>query len=120
MLKALVTEARLLVEALPSGTVETFLHVLTSKITQYDQNIGRREAKKGRLNIYRLGHLLAAKQNVADAVKDVLYKEDAESLGLLKKAILKHFSSNLPPAKAVLKQIDAFISDKVLPTLRGK
>lgn len=118
-LHALVTEARSLVEALPSGTVEMFLHVLTSKLTQYDQQLGRREAQKGRVNIYRLGHYLKAKQTIEDGVQDILHKDDGESLNRLKQAIAKNFDAGLPPVKAVLKQIDKFAADGKLPSLKG-
>lgn len=120
-LQALLTEARSLVEALPAGTVENFLVVLTSRLTQYDQNLARREVKKGQMNIYRLGNFLRAKQIVSDEVKDVLQREDPEALNRLKKAINKNFSWTFAPAKATIKQIDLFLSDGVLPTLvRGK
>jgi hypothetical protein len=108
-----------LAEAIDSGTVSTFLMVLRSKLTQYDKRLGDNEAKRGGMpNIYRIGHYLKAAQDVEDAVKGLENKDDAESLGALKKALAKSFGTNMSPVKATIKQIDAFLDSGKKPSLK--
>ncbi len=110
--------ANRLAEAIDSGTVATFLMVLKSKLTQYDKRLGDSEAKKGRVNIYRLGHYLQAANDVEAAVKGLEQKDDAEALGALKKAMAKSFAADMPPVKATIKQIDAWLSGGKKPSLK--
>jgi hypothetical protein len=104
---------RLLGEGPENPTIRNYLTLLTSKLTQYDQATGAREAKKGRSNIYRLGHLLKAAQGVEDRVKDVLDDTSPEAREKFKKALEKAFiltrdgSFDLPPLRNVAKQLAA-------------
>jgi len=108
-----------LAEAISSGTVETFLMVLRSKLTQYDKRLGSGESKRGGMpNIYRIGHYLKAAQDVEDAVSSIKTKDDPESLQSLKRAIAQSFGATMPPAKATLKQIDDYIASGKKPTLK--
>lgn len=111
--------ANRLAEAISSGTVETFLMVLRSKLTQYDKRLGSGESKRGGMpNIYRLGHYLKAAQDVEDAVSSIKTKDDPESLQSLKRAITQSFGASMSPVKATLKQIDDYIASGKKPTLK--
>lgn len=103
--------------ALPNGTVQTFLMVLRSKITQYDKRVSAIEAKKGRVNIYRLSLLLRAAEQVEADMKRLLNKDDPESLEKMKASLEDHFVPNFPPVKATINQIDGFLQSGKKPTL---
>jgi len=98
--------------SMSNATVASFLQVLVSKLTQYDM----REEKK-HPNIYRLGLLLKAKENVEKAVASVMDRDDAEALGLLKKALQRFFAPDFSPARNVAKQIDAWLASQKLPSI---
>jgi len=88
-------------------TVNMYLHVLTHELTRYDMAQSLREMRRGgRTNIYRLGHLLGAKQKVEDAVDSLKTRADPEALGHLRESIQHNFEAGFPPAKAVLRQIE--------------
>jgi hypothetical protein len=102
------------------GTVEKFLLVLSSKITQYDQREEKRDLKRGgHVNIYRLGHLLGALERTHNRVKEVAHRSDAYSLDLLKKAMSKEFTPGFSPVMNVEKQIAAWLATKKEPSLVG-
>ena len=92
-----------------SPTIEHWLFVLRSKLTQYDMATSKREAVRGRVNIYRLGHLLGAATRIQEDLAKMLHRDDPEALRKLRASIQKRFIvSNMPPAKNVLKQLDAY------------
>jgi hypothetical protein len=95
------------------GTVENFLAVLSSKLTQYDERVSRRERMP---NIYRLGHYMKALGDVRDKVAGILERSDPEALTALKAVINRHFH-DLPPTNNVLKQIDAWLASGKRPSL---
>ena len=88
-------------------TVVKYLAVLSHELTVYDRAQSRRESKRGIVNIYRLGLLLGAANEVSDAVKSVKDSSSTEALVTLRLALHKHFEHDFPPVKKVLKQIDA-------------
>lgn len=104
-------------KSLSDGTVEVFLTVLSSYLTQYDQQVSKREMKRGRVNIHRLPLLLQAADRVKSAVRPHLKKSDKESLGALKLALGKFFDVSLPPVKKLIKAIDAFVDRGKKPSL---
>lgn len=110
--------AKVLNATLPSATVEMFLHVLVSKLTQQDVKDTKREmAHGGRGNIYRLGLLLEAKEKVEREVSHFLNRDDPEAMEALKTALQRNFNSNFPPLNNVLRQIDLWLTKKKKPTL---
>jgi len=112
--------AGLKVASLPDGTVGTFLLVLSSKLTQYDQRATKKDG-----NIYRLSLLFAALQKAGKRVAKLKDEDSPEALQALKDALLREFTKDLrgrpdlPPVANVFKQIDAFLSSGKLPSLRG-
>jgi len=100
-------------EAMTAGTVQSFLSVLVSKLTQHDKKLSMKQP-----NDYRLSHYLGAAQKVEKAVKAVLQADDAKALGKLKDALEKNFIvSDMPPVKNVIKQIDVFMATGKKPTI---
>ena len=101
-----------------NGTVGTFLVILSSHLTQYDQKLMAGETKRGGLgNIYRLGHYLDRLGKISDAVKAEEDSAAPEALAKLKAAILKQFFPDLPPVKKLIKQIDDFLTKGKLPSV---
>ncbi len=95
------------------GTVRVFLTILTHKLTMYDKRLSTRQP-----NTFRLGHFLDAASKVEKDMKRHLDSDDPKHLEKLKAAIGKRFIvRDMPPAKAVIKQIDAFIDKGKLPKL---
>jgi len=87
-------------------TVEKYLAVLTSKLVQHDVKMIASETRRGgRGNIYRMGHLLIAKEKVEKAVASVMTRSDAPALLKLQKALHTHFESDFPPLRNVERQI---------------
>lgn len=104
--------------SLPNGTVAMFLMALTSKLTQHDAKLMKREtARGGDGNIYRLGHLLEAAHKVEEDVKDYLNKDDEEAMEVLRASLKKRFTPNFPPINIVLRQIDNWLTKKKKPSL---
>lgn len=88
-----------------------YLDVLAHELIAYDRAQSAREAKRafGRVNIYRMGLLLEAKQKVE---KNILAKHarsstSPDALLALTVELYAHFEQNFPPIKKVIKQIDA-------------
>lgn len=105
--------------ALPDGTVKTFLAVASSKLTQYDERLQKRQP-----NIYRLGHYFGALEKVEADVSRHKNDDSPEALEALRQSLLRRFTSrggksDLPPIRNVIKQIDAFLESGKLPSLRG-
>lgn len=102
-------------------TIENWLFVLRSKLTQYDMATSKREAARGRVNIYRLGHLLGAATKVQEDLTKMLNRDDPEALRRLRASIQKRFIvSDMPPAKNVLKQLDAYEQTGKHPSILAK
>ncbi len=90
----------------PPCTVEKYLAVLSSKLTQYDVRESGRETKRGgRPNIYRLGHLLDAAHQVRE---DVGSHRGAtpEELERFRQSMMRRFDPAFPPVRKVLRQMD--------------
>jgi len=103
--------------ALGQATVEAFLAVASSKLTQYDAKL---QAKQP--NMYRLGHYLEALNKVRADVRSFLKRDDPEALDALRKALLTRFTSSggkasLPPINAVLRQISDYLDSGKMPSL---
>ncbi len=104
-------------------TVCNFLHVLSSKLTQYDQKLAASETRRGgRENIYRLGHYLEAAEKVERDVglPDCHVTLSPAIASTLKESLNRRFNPGFPPAKNVEKQIDAFLTSGKQPSLLGK
>lgn len=96
-----------------SGTVDTFLTVLKSKLTQYDKSASSRRG----YNPHAMALYLEAAQDVESDVAHVKYKDDADSIKLFIRSVMKHFDPVFPPIKNVLSQAQAFVSSGTLPRL---
>lgn len=98
-------------KALTAGTVRAFLMVASSKLTQYDKRLEKRQP-----SLYRLGHFLEALQKVENDVSRFMDEDSPEALEALKRALNRRFD-RLPPINNVLKQIDAFLDTGKTPSL---
>ena len=87
-------------------TVAKYLEVLSHELVRYDVATSTREAKRGRVNIYRLGHLLGALQRVRDDVGSRTSDSDADKAGF-RMAVYSHFEKDFSPVKKVVKQLEA-------------
>lgn len=106
-------------KALP--TVDTFLMVLTSKLTQYDAAQFARETKRGgRGNIYRMGLLFEAQDKVKADCAKVLERSDPEAMAELKKSLGRRFETDFPPVRNVQRQIDSWVKDGRHPSIVRK
>lgn len=98
-------------------TVNNFIAVLKSKLTQHDEKISRRERSP---NIYRLGHFLEAagkvEEDVLGAAKpgDTMTREVAE---VMVRSLSRHFTHDFSPAKAVVKQLNEHLDAGKNPSL---
>lgn len=99
-------------------TVNNFVAMLQSTLTQYDQKLSARERSP---NIYRLGHLLgAAEQVVSDLAKagldgsEIMSDEIAE---VMYKSLGRRFEPDFFPIKKVTKQIHEFLTKGKNPSL---
>jgi hypothetical protein len=108
-------------------TIGNFFVVLSSKLTQYDMAECKREMKRGRSNIYRLGHLLKAAQ---DAEKLVYAKHDKDETmtpqaakvfmnALVRNFIYEFGEFGLAPVRNVVRQLQAFLDHGQNPSLVG-
>lgn len=105
-------------EEAKAGTVGVFLAIVSHNLTRYDMQASAREAKRGPVNIYRLGHLMKALGEVQGDVKALKKKDDPESLDKLKASLNKRFVPGFAPIKKTIKQIDAFLEKGKLPRLK--
>ena len=87
-------------------TVAKYLEVLSHELVRYDVQTSTREAKRGRVNIYRLGLLLAALQRVRGVVGSRTSDSEADKAGF-RMAMYQHFERDFPPVKKVVKQLEA-------------
>lgn len=92
-------------------TVGKYLTVLVHEVTRYDRREEARELKRpgGRVNIYRLGHLLGAAQKVEKdlekfAADDVATNERARDK--LKASLGRRFTPHFSPVTRTLRQIE--------------
>ena len=89
-------------------TVAKYLEVLSHELVRYDMATSAREAKRGRVNIYRMGLLMEALQRVRAAVGSRTSDSEADKAGF-RAAMYEYFEINFPPVKRVCKQIDTGI-----------
>lgn len=107
--------------SLSEVTLDLFQLVLVSKLTQYDQKESVRWP-----NIYRLGHLLEAAQNVEDAWRGAGYRDATpESLAVFVDALAEEFIYErgefaLAPVRNVARQIDAYLATGKRPKLTAR
>ena len=87
-------------------TVAKYLEVLSHELVRYDVQTSAREAKRGRVNIYRLGLLMEALQRVRGDVSSRTSESDADKASF-RMAMYQHFERDFPPVKRVVKQLEA-------------
>ena len=87
-------------------TVAKYLDVLSHELVRYDVATSAREAKRGRVNIYRMGLLMEALQRVRADVGSRTSDSDADKAGF-RMAMYAHFEQHFPPVKKVVKQLEA-------------
>ena len=98
-------------------TVDTFLMVLTSKLTQYDRAECIREAKRGRCNIYRLGLLFEAQDKVREDCSAMLARSDSVACEVLRASLRSRFTPRFAPASWVERQIDNWLTKGAQPKI---
>lgn len=88
-------------------TVAQYLDLLSHELVRYDVATSAREAKSkyGRVNIYRMGHLLEALERVRKEVGSQTSDSVPDKLNLVY-AIQTNFERDFPPVKRVLKQME--------------
>ncbi len=89
-----------------SSPVPVIFLALTHELVQYDERLSRRESKRGRPNIYRLGHYLAATQRAED-----FCNENGGTREALIRALRLHFDG-LPPVDKILRKIAPLACEK--------
>lgn len=94
------------------ATVDLFLMILSSELTQYDKRLQSREP-----NIYRLGHFFKAADRAKERLKGKGDSDDPADLELLKKALTKSFAADFPPVRRVIKKIDEYVEQGLEPML---
>lgn len=99
------------------ATVDCFLTLLASKLTQYDARETAREMKRGGGNIYRLGLLFEALERVRAGVAQYLQRDDREAMQALRAAVLSHFTPGFSPVRNVEKQIDKWLLQGIAPSI---
>lgn len=87
-------------------TVAKYLEVLSHELVRYDMATSAREAKRGHVNIYRLGLLMQALQRVRADVGGHLSSSEEAKAGF-RMAMYTHFEQGFPPVKKVVKQLEA-------------
>ena len=87
-------------------TVAKYLEVLSHELVRYDVQTSAREAKRGRVNIYRLGLLMEALQKVRNNVGSRMTDSEADKAGF-RMAMYQHFERDFSPVKKVVKQLEA-------------
>jgi hypothetical protein len=89
-----------------SCTVAKYLAVLQHELIRYDVTTSALEAKRGRVNLYRLGLLLEALGRVREEVGNRTSDSDADKAGF-RMAMYTHFERDFAPVKKVVKQLEA-------------
>jgi hypothetical protein len=88
-------------------TVAKYLEVLSHELVRYDVRTSASEVKRGgRVNIYRLGHLMGALQRVREELGARTSDSDRDKADFCM-AMYANFERDFSPVKKVLKQIDA-------------
>lgn len=87
-------------------TVGKYLEVLSHELVRYDVQTSAREAKRGRVNIYRLGHLMGALGKVRADVGNRTSDSEADKAGF-RMAMYAYFERDFSPVKKVVKQLEA-------------
>lgn len=87
-------------------TVAKYLEVLSHELVRYDMATSKREATRGRVNVYRLGLLMQALQRVREEVGGKL-SGSSENRADFRMALYAHFERDFPPVKKVVKQLEA-------------
>jgi hypothetical protein len=99
-------------------TVNNFIAMMQSMLTQYDQKVSARERFP---NIYRLGHLLEAGHKVEADLGDAGVRDDdvmnGEIAAAMYEALARRFEPGFPPIKKVVKQISEFLATGKNPSL---
>jgi hypothetical protein len=98
------------------GTVQAFMEVLKSRLIQYDQFL----EKRGDINMYRIGHWLKAANEIDKKAKKLYKLDDETSIMQFKKIIAQHLFDDMPPVKAVHKQMKKWIEHGIYPSLTGR
>ena len=88
-------------------TVDMYLMVLTHELTKHDQAEAKRESKRGRVNIYRLGLLLEAANKVSADVGTLAGSSSGAAKDAFRASLYRRFEVPFPPVNRVLKQLDA-------------
>jgi hypothetical protein len=89
-----------------SCTVAKYLEVLSHELVRYDMATSAREAKRGHVNIYRMGLLMEALQRVRATVGSRTSDSETDKSGF-RMAMYEHFERDFPPVKKVIKQLEA-------------
>lgn len=89
-----------------SCTVAKYLDVLSHELVRYDMSTSAREAKRGHVNIYRLGLLMEALGKVRAAVGSRTTDSETDKADF-RMAMYQHFERDFPPVKKVIKQLEA-------------
>ena len=87
-------------------TVAKYLEVLSHELVRYDVSTSAREAKRSRVNIYRLGLLMEALQRVRSDVGSRTSDSETDKAGF-RMAMYQNFERDFPPVKKVVKQLEA-------------
>jgi len=96
------------------GTVELFLTLLTSKLTQSDARESQRHP-----NIHRLGHYMKAVGKVRAGMRGKENSSEPQDLEMLKRLIQKEFNA-FGPVTFTIKKIDAYLAGKPAPKITDK
>ena len=86
--------------------VGKYLDVLSHELVRYDMATSAREAKRGRVNIYRMGLLMEALQKVRADVGNRTSASDTDKADF-RMAMYTRFERDFPPVKKVVKQLEA-------------
>jgi hypothetical protein len=87
-------------------TVAKYLDVLSHELVRYDMDTSAREAKRGHVNIYRLGLLMEALGRVRGDVGSRTTDSEADKAGF-RMMMYQRFERDFPPVKKVVKQLEA-------------
>lgn len=87
-------------------TVGKYLDVLSHELVRHDRQTSDREAKRGRVNIYRLGLLMEALGRVREAVGSRTSDSEADKAAF-RMALYQYFERDFPPVKRVVRQLEA-------------
>jgi hypothetical protein len=98
--------------AASNATVKTFLAILSSYMTQFDQKLEKKQP-----NAHRLGHYMTALNKAEAKLTPYLDDDSPEAMTKLKAVLHGVVDDSFPPLKKLFKQIDAWVNDKKLPTL---